>query len=290
MTTAPVAGTPFLGSTSSTTRQQRRARRFTRLHRDVFLLQPGASTFESACNAVLLTAPDARLSHTTAARCWALPVDDDELVHLTRAPDAAVSRLAHVRTHRSRLRPEDVDRCHGRPVTSLSRTFVDLAAGLSLVQLVCVGDVVLRRTGAVALTAAVGRAGRRSGVVLARAALPLLDGRSASPGETRTRLLLHEAGFAALVPAVVIRDEGGEWVCEADLGDACAKVGVQYDGLLHFAGDASQRVNDVARDELARAAGWEVVVLTARDLAQPHLAIAKVTAAYGRAGGRVRRP
>lgn len=282
----PDAG-PFLGSRTDVTRQQLRARRFRRLHRDVYAPSADEVTLELRCDAVRLAIPDAVISHRTAALLWRLPVDDDEVLHITREPGAAVCRREGVRTHRAHLEPADGDTCRGRLVTSLPRTFVDLAARSTFEQLVAVGDVVLRRCSRRELERAVGRAGRRKGVVLARSALPLLDAGSASPGETRCRLLLHGAGFTELRHAVAIRDAGGEWIAEADLGDADARVAVQYDGLLvHFGDDPEQRARDLARDELARSAGWEVVVLTARDLRQPHLAVAKVRAAYQRAAAR----
>lgn len=276
---------PFLGSRTNVTRQQLRARRFTRLHRDVYV-QATSVEVAVACDGLLLAVPDAHLSHVTAALLWKLPVDESSGLHITRAPERGVCRRAGVTTHRARLGTADVDRCQDRPVTSLPRTFVDLAHGSTLEALVAVGDVVVRRVGRSAVEKAVGRAGRRKGVQLARQALPLLDPGAASPGETRCRLLLHGAGFTGLRHAVVITDAAGEWVAEADLGDPDARVAVQYDGLHHFESGAKQRVSDVARDELARLAGWEVVVLTSQDLRHPHLAIAKVQAAYGRAAGR----
>lgn len=280
----PLPGTgPFRGSSAAVTRQQLRARRFRRLHRDVYLLQPADVCFEVACDAALLAIPDATLSHQTAARLWRLPVDDDGLVHVTRPARASVSRLPHVRTHRSPLTADELDALAGRPVTSLARTWLDLAADLDVDEAVVLGDAVVRRTGPAALEQVVDRAGRRKGVVVARAALPLLDGRSASPGESRCRLLLHRAGFDALTHAVPVHDRAGHWVCEADLGDAVARVAVQYDGLVHFGREVRQRLTDLARDELARAAGWQVVVLTGRDLHRPDLAVGKVAAAYDRA-------
>lgn len=276
----------FLGSRTRVTRQQLRARRYQQLHRDVYLAGADAPDLETSCKGLLLAVPDAHLSHVTAGLWWKLPVDEDGTLHITRAPEAGVCRRDGVRTHRAVLHPDDVDTCREQPVTSLARTFVDLAAARTLEELVAVGDVVLRRVGAQPLQQAVARAGRRKGVVLARAALPLLDAGSASPGETRCRLLLHGAGFSGLQHAVAINDPSGNWVAEADLGDPEARVAVQYDGLVHFDGGASQWAADLARDELARAAGWEVVVLTARDLRHPHLAIAKVRAAYARAATR----
>ena len=276
---------PFLGSRSGLTRQQLRARRFRHLHRDVYAPAVALVDVALRADAVLLALPDARLSHTTAALLWGLPVDDDGRVHVTRGTTACASERGDVVTHRARLHPADADTCRGRPVTSLSRTFVDLAAGLHLEPLVAVGDVVLRRAGLEAMQRAVGRSRRRKGVVLARAALPLLDAAAASAAESRCRLLLHGAGFTQLRHAVVIRDTAGGWVAEADLGDRDARVAVQYDGLVHFGGEAQRRA-DVARDELARLAGWEVVVLTRQDLRHPHLAVAKVGAAYERAAQR----
>lgn len=279
---------PFLGSTSAYTRQQLRANGLCRIHRDVYVHGPATTCLDLRVDAALLLAPDAHVSRETAGLLWRLPVDDDGQVRLTRRPDAPVSRSTDVVTHRARLHEDDVDVCAGRPVTSLARTFVDLAHGRSLERLVVIGDVVLRRVGAPALQSSVERAGRRKGVTMARAALPLLDPASASGGETRCRLMLHGAGFPDLRHAVVILDEGGQWLCEADLADPVARVAIQYDGLVHFTDDVDRRRRDIDRDELARQAGWEVVVLTALDLRDPLRAVAKVRAAYGRAAVRRR--
>lgn len=276
---------PFRGSTSSATRQQLRARRFRRVQRDVYLLQPADVTFEVACDAALLSVPGAVLSHLTAARLWRLPVPDDGLVHVVRPPGTGRSRLPQLQTHRAALSPEDLDVCRGRPVTSLPRTFVDLATLLPYEDLVAVGDVVARRTSPAALLAQTARAAGRRGVASARRAAAVADPGAASPGETRCRLLLHGAGFRELQHAVPLLDEAGQWLGEADLGDPAARVAVQYDGLVHFGPDVRQRLADVARDENARAAGWQVVVVTSHDLRQPHRAVAKVAAAYERAHG-----
>lgn len=273
---------PFRGSASPFTPQQLRARRFRRVHRDVYTLGD-AEALGARCDALLVAVPDGVLSHSTAAQCWRLPVPDDPYLHVTRHPSAGVTRHSGVRTHRGALRDGEQVALDGRPVTSLGRTFVDLAGFLDLEQLVAAGDVALRRLGRPQeLERAVARARRRRGVPLARAALPLLDPDSRSPGETRCRLLLRGAGFP-LVHAVPVHDVAGHWVAEADLGDAQARVAVQYDGRHHLLGDPAQRAADLGRDEQARAAGWQVVVLTARDLRQPHLAIGKVRAAYARA-------
>lgn len=273
---------PFLGSRSPLTRQQLRARRYARVHRDVYVAGELPAALPGRASAAALGLDDAVVSHGTAALLWGLPVHDDGLVHLTRPPCAAVTRREGVRTCRAALTADDRDQVRGIDVTSLSRTFVDLAAQLPWEQLVAVGDVVLRRVGPAVLAEAVARSRRRKGVAVARSALTALDARAASPGETRCRLVLHGAGFHRLQHAVPITDAAGNWLCEADLGDPEARVAVQYDGLLHFQGDVQQRLADLARDELARDAGWQVVVLTAEHLRQPYRAVAAVAAAYAR--------
>jgi hypothetical protein len=287
--------TPFRGSLSDLPRPLLEQHR--RVLRDVYAQHEPEPVDEFALlsDAALVAVPDAHLDRWTAARWWVLPVDHRDGISLTRPPKAPVSEHPGLVTRRAALHPDDRDLCRGRRVTALPRTFVDLAATSSLRQLVAVGDVVARRVGLAPIQAAIGRAGRRKGVVLARSALPLLDPRSGSPAETSTRLVLHGAGFTSLRHAVVLHDCHGGWIGEADLADEQAMVAIQYDGSVHFEGttpyaDGVRRHgrHDVDRDELARLAGWEVVVQTARDLANPLLMINKVTAAYERAAERRR--
>lgn len=75
-------------------------------------------------------------------------------------------------------------------------------------------------------------------------------------------------------------------MCHPDLGDEATRVLVQYDGAVHAGWAARER--DLQRHELARAAGWEVVVVTARDLRRPEHLVARVAAAYERAAQRRR--
>lgn len=80
--------------------------------------------------AVLWAGPDAALSHTTAAVMWGLPVVafGTELVVSRRR---ALARVPGVLVHRPQhLRPGDVERLDGLPVTSPLRTLIDLSAVL----------------------------------------------------------------------------------------------------------------------------------------------------------------
>jgi hypothetical protein len=277
----------FLGSASGLSRQRLRGRRYERLSRDLYVPSGADLDLRLRTEAARLALPDGVPCLWTAALLQLLPVDDDGSVHLARHRAAARSERDGVRVHRLTVEADELLDVDGLAVTDGPRTFVDLAAYLDLEQLVAVGDVVLRRWGRAALEAAVARRPRRPGLPLARQALPLLDARSESPAETRARLRLHAAGFVGLQHGVVIRDEAGEWLAAPDLGDEAARVAVQHDGAVHLT--ARQRRKDLQRDEVTRAADWEVVIATALDDARPELLLAKVTAAYRRAA-RLRGP
>jgi hypothetical protein len=274
---------PFLGSTSDLTRQRLRAKRFTRLSRDLYVLEGGATDVRARTRAALLVLPDAVACLATAGLLQRLPVDDDGLVHLARGRRAARSEREGVRVHRTPVDDDERLDLRGVPVTDGPRTFVDLAGRLDLEQLVAVGDVVLRRYGPEHLRAAVDRRRRRPGLPLARQSLALLDAGSGSPAETRVRLRLHVAGFTALRHGVVVRDLDGGWLAEPDLADELARVAVQHEGAVHFEEGVEQWRHDLQRDELARQADWQVVVATALDDRRPDLLVAKLVGAYRRA-------
>jgi hypothetical protein len=273
----------FLGSASGLSKQRLRGRSYVQMSRDLYLLREDHLDLRTRVDAALLVLSDAVPCLFTAALLQNLPVDDDGLLHLARGTKSARSERRDVRVHRTPVVDDERLDIAGMAVTDGPRTFVDLAAKLTREGLVAVGDVVLRRYDAEALRAAVDRRTRRPGLVLARRALPLLDAGSDSPAETRARLRLHAAGFAALRHGVAIRDEGGGWLAEPDLADEHARVAVQHDGLVHVVGTPGRRRKDIQRDEVSRQADWDVVVSTALDDAQPDLLVAKVTAAYRRA-------
>jgi hypothetical protein len=276
---------PFIGSTSEHSWQQLRSKRYTRLTRDVYVT--GEVTLRRRAEAALLLFPEAVLCGRTAALVQKLPVQDDGSIHLSRGLTAPLSERAEITNHRLDILSDEVLVIDGLAMTDGPRTLADLARELSVQELVEVGDPVLRRFGAADVAKAVDRAWGRPGVVTLREAATLLDGGSASPAESRCRVRLHRAGFTELRHGLVIRDQAGEWLAEPDLADARARVAVQHEGEVHFSKGQRQRMHDVARDELSREQGWEVVVSTAVDDADPSRLIRRVAAAYRRAAARL---
>lgn len=271
---------PFRGSASYRSRQQLRGKAFTRVLRDVYVLEGREISLRTRVEAARLIFPDGIPCTTTAAQLQHLPVRGDGVTHLARGLTAPRSERATIRVHRLAVLPDETFELSGMSVTTGPRTFTDLAATHSLEALVAVGDVVVRRWGSEAVGEAVARTRRRPGAVLLRRAFPLLDAGADSPAETRARLRLHAAGFSALRHGVVVRDLGGGWLGQPDLADDVAKVALQHEGAVHFAKGERQRRRDLDRDEVVRQEDWQVVTSTALDDARPERLIAKVTSAY----------
>jgi hypothetical protein len=164
----------------------------------------------------------------------------------------------------------------GLPVTSAERTWVDLAESLSLFDLVAAGDCILRRGGDLAkLATAVRSARRRRGIVRAREALALLDGRSASRPESHLRCILVTGGLPRPKVNTAIYDDHGGWLAEPDLHYARARLAIEYNGAGHA--DPRRMRKDITRELDVEHLGWRVVVFGpaqvfgGRDVAAAHV-------------------
>lgn len=138
------------------------------------------------------------LSHASAAAVhgfdlWNVPLDH---VHLSRP----VTRRGHV-TSQLHVHPtdlgDDVVLVDGVPVTSVSRTVVDLARTLPRDAAVVAGDSALRLYphASEQLSRTLADAKARHGVARARTVVPFLDAGSESVGESLSRVRIAEAGL-----------------------------------------------------------------------------------------------
>jgi very-short-patch-repair endonuclease len=90
-------------------------------------------------------------------------------------------------------------------------------------------------------------------------------------------VVLIEAGLPAPVPNRLITDDSGGFLARGDLVYERLRIVIEYDGEHHA--HPRQRSRDATRRTLLREHGWYVVEITAADLRNPQLAIAKVRAA-----------
>lgn len=156
-------------------------------------------------------------------------------------------------------------------VTSPARTWRDLALHLGLPDLVAAGDSILHGRHPLAgfddlQLVARGASGGR-GAPLLRAALPLLDGRSASRRETFLRLMLIRAGIDGFVPnhEVLLQRPRVRYVL--DIAFPHAMLGIEYQSEYHH--DEQQWRDDLTRQSRLRAHGWTIVEVSKSDLAEP---------------------
>jgi hypothetical protein len=202
------------------------------------------------------------ISHHTAAAIWGAVPPATSAVHVRQPTASGRSVRQGVQAHYRRLAPATTTR-HGLPITTLEQTFLDLAAaGLTLVELVIVGDglVKTRATSVERLLAAASEA-TGHGHRLARRAATLVREGVDSPMETRLRLLLVVAGLPEPTVNVIVRGPDGEWLRRFDLCYAIFRLVVEYDGRQH-AEDTRQWVTDIDRREELDRGGYRLVVVT----------------------------
>ncbi|HVH20821.1 MAG TPA: hypothetical protein VNA11_00035 [Pseudonocardia sp.] len=168
----------------------------------------------------------------------------------------------------------------GLPVTGLARTVVDLARTVPFEEAVEVADAALRGRpdqraplAPVVLAAELARAARWPGSPPARRAIAFADGRSASVGESRSRVAIAGAGLPAPVLQWAVRDRAGRLVGYTDFGwPELHTVGefdgrVKYGRLLRSGQDAGDSVfAEKVREDRLRDLGLAVVRWTWSDL------------------------
>jgi hypothetical protein len=164
-------------------------------------------------------------------------------------------RRAGIVVHEERIRPDEITYVDELPVTTPSRTALDLGRHLDRDPAVAHLDALAAATG-VSAADALALAGRyrgARGIRSARTALSLMNGGAQSPRETLLRLTLIDAGLSP--PRTQIRVSDGVDEAFIDMGYDEPKVGLDYEGAHHSA-NRDQYVYDIGRAELIDRQGW----------------------------------
>lgn len=234
--------------------------------------------------------PGQIFSHRTAARLHGLPLPGSghgEPLHITVFQPDRAPRVRGIVGHHARVATLDVDLHEGLFVVAPAYALRQLAAELTVEDLVVAGDAAVggRRPLCTVeeLTAVVERSTGARGVAALREAVRLIRPGSESPQETRLRLQLLRAGLPEPMLNRDIHDAAGRFVARGDLVYPDHRVVVEYDGDQHRT-DRAQFERDVERlEDLARQ-GWRVVRVLAHHLRERDALAARVRAAL-RAGG-----
>lgn len=239
---------------------------------------------ESLCRALQLRLPPtAFFSHATAAQVLRLPVplrlQSVRPLHVAVAAPTRAVDIRGVKGHRLVILKNDVGSLNGIQLTGPVRTWLDLSAHLSLLELVAVGDYLIHwkhpYTTLTDLTDAVTAYPGRRGRVLVRAALPLLRTRSESPRESMLRVIIVLAGLPEPECNRNIYDPAGRFLARGDL------VYPEYRLLLEYQGDHHRTDKRQWRSDITRLArlednDWKVVQYTNDDLQAPQELVARL--------------
>ena len=242
-----------------------RGSRFRRIFRGVYVDAGVRVTPKIRAEAALVPFDSSAFaSHASAARIHGVPIPAFPDEHVT------VLKPGH-----RRLRPDI--RCHlrtegqtvvkdGVRVSDHGQMFVELAELLNLVDLVVVGDNLVRlgRTSCADL-ADFCRASSLPGAAAARRAAAYVRELVDSPMETRLRMLIVLAGLPEPEVNVTVRTADGEPLRRYDLSYPSAKVIVEYDGRQHIEREDSWE-SDLDRREAIDDEGWRILVVTSRGI------------------------
>ena len=186
------------------------------------------------------------LSHFSAARLFGGVVPDDPDVHVTSPRNRAKAR--GIAGHRAK-RNQQVTTWRGLRTTNPMQTFLDLAQVLTLVDLVVLGDSLVKR-GRLTTEQLVAFVASSTGPHhrLATWAAALVRKGVDSPMESRLRLLIVLAGLPEPTVNHRIVDSDGQLVYRFDLCYLRYGLIIEYDGRQH-ADSTEQWHHDVDRDE-----------------------------------------
>ncbi|VXC43773.1 DUF559 domain-containing protein [Plantibacter sp. T3] len=230
-------------------------------------------------------------SHQTAAALHGIPTprstSPDVPLHVMSPAGVRAREGRGVVGHRGTLGPGDVVDLDGLPVTSVERTWCDLATVVPLPALIAAGDALLwfldPRTSLDRLRAAVEEYPSRRGVVALRSAIPRLHDRCQSPKETELRLILEASALPKAEHNAEIVLHGSGRVVRGDVVFRDQRLVLEYEGDHHRT-DRSQWRKDIARTEELAHEGWTVMRLTADDLRRPSMLAERIRVRLGGPG------
>lgn len=218
-----------------------------------------ATPLQRVRGALLIQHELAWASHASAARVKGAPIPTIADEHVSVVHQKMRRHHRGLRCHVGDPTGVVVER--GVRVSGDVQMFIELGGQLGLVDLVVVGDWLVRRRGA--SPAQLVRACERSRHKDARKALAAatyVRRHVDSSMETRLRMLLVLAGLPEPQVNVMVRDEQGSVLRRYDLGYPSSRVAVEYNGKVHV------EVLATWEDDLERRAdidddGWRLVVV-----------------------------
>lgn len=218
--------------------------------------------------AQLVLPGDVAFSHCTAAAIHNLPLprvrEHVEPLHVMRKTDQNRIDRPTCASHRG-LESRQTDTIKGLPVVSLADTWCDLGELLGHDDLVVLGDQVATRLKSLEpLHSALASRVRPRGAVKLQEALRWIRLGSASPMETRTRLLFVRAGLPEPELNAKVDHSDGGFLCWADFYWREEGVIGEYQGEDHF-NSFERGDDDISRRLLAEDSDHKYIEVTKKD-------------------------
>ena len=191
--------------------------------------------------------------------------------------------------HSDQLDEDEVCVVSGVPTTTPARTAYDLGRKYGRTTAVIRLDALMQAThikpADVAVVAERYRGAR--GITQLREAITLSDPGAESPQETRTRLVLTDAGLRPRRTQIEVFDDFGVPVRRVDMGWDDWKVGVEYDGEQHWT-IPNVRAHDIEWRAQIEGLGWRIIHVSADMLRnRPHVIVERTRDALRAAGAPV---
>jgi very-short-patch-repair endonuclease len=239
------------------------AGRWDRIHPQVFRVRGTDPTWLQALfGAWLCWGDGTAASHRTALTLWSMPGAVRELPELTVPPDRGRNHACRAIIHRSVLHATDIAAVGVIPVTTPTRTLIDIAAILPRdVVEEALDDALRRKLTTVARMRwrieALARPGRRGiGVIRALVAERAYGSVPDSVFETRLLRKLRAAGLTDVVSQYPIR-HGNRVIAVVDFAFPAERVAIEADGYKWHTGRARWK-HDLSRRNALTGLGWKV--------------------------------
>ncbi|HJT96152.1 MAG TPA: hypothetical protein VJ777_30085 [Mycobacterium sp.] len=191
--------------------------------------------------------------------------------------------------HSDKLADDEICIANGVPATTPARTAYDLGRRRGRTTAVIRIDALMQATDLkpADIQLLVDRHRGARGIVQLREAISLSDGGAESPQETRTRLVLTDAGLRPQRTQIDVFRRSGDHVGRIDMGWDDWLVGVEYDGKQHWT-DPAVRTRDIDKQAEYEALGWRIIRVSGDILRyRPYVIVARARAALRAAGAPV---
>jgi hypothetical protein len=183
--------------------------------------------------------------------------------------------------HNDTLWPDEIVVRRGISVTTAARTAFDLGRRYGRTLAVIRVDALIQATDLKLpdVDSLVDRHQGARGIVQLRDVVSLADPGAESPQETRTRLLLTDAGLRPTQTQIDVFGRYGAHIHRIDMGWREYKVGVEYDGEQHWT-NPDIRARDIDQQAELEALGWRIIRVSAEMLRyRPHTIIDRTLSA-----------